>query len=151
MKNNLLSFLLSFLYFLIAALLLYTATFKIRSFERFIFDMNNQPFPDSWTPFLVRAILAIEIAIPISFIFKRTRIAGLYGFTALMTIYTIYAALILLHVFKYVPCSCGGFLSHMKWPKHLAFTLFCVFIGLIAIRLTKRSASNEFQAKAITW
>ena len=124
---------------LLILLFLYASISKFLDFGTFYHDMNNQPLPHSWTPFLVWFIPCTEIAISLALLFERTRLPGLYASLALMSLFTIYAILILLHFFPYVPCSCGGVIKHLTWPQHLVLNLF--FLGLsisgILIRRSK--------------
>lgn len=123
--------------FLIVLLFVYAASSKLYDFKGFVSEMNNQPFPDSWTPFLTTAIPAAEIAIAVSLLFRSTTIAGLYASLLLMIAFSIYTVLVLLNVFSFVPCSCGGVLKLLSWKQHLVFNLFFVFISGVAIAIEK--------------
>jgi hypothetical protein len=124
-------------------LFLYASVSKFLDFQRFIGEMNNQPLPNSWTPFLVWAVPSLEIAISVALIFERTRMAGFIASLALMTLFTVYAAAILLHFFAYVPCSCGGVIRKLTWPQHLVFNLFFVGLSVTGIILQRRSSSKS--------
>jgi hypothetical protein len=100
--------------------------------------MNNQPFPNWMTPFLVWSIPFIEVLIAVGLIFEKTRVQSLYASLFLMLAFTIYTVVILLHAFKYIPCSCGGVIRKLTWPQHLFFNLFFVGISLLGIILKKR-------------
>jgi len=113
---------------LLILLFLYASMSKFLDFRTFYHDLNNQPFPHSWTPFLVWFIPLTEIALSLMLIFERTRLSGFYGSLVLMGLFTIYAIAILLNFFAYVPCSCGGVIKHLTWPQHLVLNLF--FLGL---------------------
>jgi hypothetical protein len=125
---------------LLIMLFLYASVSKFLDFTRFIGEMNNQPLPNSWTPFLVWTVPSVEIAISVALIFERTRMVGLIASLALMTLFTIYAGAILLHFFAYVPCSCGGVIRKLTWPQHLVFNLFFVALSVIGIILQRRSS-----------
>ena len=123
---------------LLILLFLYASVSKWLAFKVFIGEMNNQPFPNWMTPFLVWSIPIIEVIIAIGLIFERTRIPALYASLVLMSAFTIYTVVILLHAFKYIPCSCGGVIRKLTWPQHLFFNLFFVGISLLGIFLKKR-------------
>jgi hypothetical protein len=55
-----------------------------------------------------------------------------------MILFTAYSGAILLNMFAYVPCSCGGVIRKLTWPQHLAFNLFFVAISAIGIILQHR-------------
>jgi hypothetical protein len=57
------------------------------------------------------------------------RLAGLYAFFSLMSLFTIYIAVMLLSGSD-IPCSCGGVLEEMSWGTHIVFN--CVFVALSA-------------------
>lgn len=122
---------------LLIMLFLYASVSKFLDFKTFTGEMNNQPFPNSWTPFLVWAIPLSEIAIALSLIFERTRLVGLYTSLVFMSFFTVYAGAILLHFFSYVPCSCGGVISKLNWRQHLVFNLFFVALSIIGILLKR--------------
>lgn len=128
---------------LLIMLFLYASVSKILDFDRFIGEMNNQPFPNSWTPFLVWTVPSLEIAISLALIFERTRLVGFIASLVLMTLFTIYTATILLHFFAYVPCSCGGVIRKLSWPQHLVFNLFFVALSIIGIILQRRSFTKS--------
>jgi putative oxidoreductase len=88
---------------LLILLFLYASLSKFLDFRTFTGDLNNQPFPDSWTPFLIWFIPCTEIAISIALIFERTRLLGFYASTAMMGLFTIYTITILLHFFRLCP------------------------------------------------
>ena len=123
---------------LLILLFLYASVSKWLAFKLFIGEMNNQPFPNWLTPFLVWSIPFIEVIIAIGLIFEKTRIPALYASLVLMGAFTIYTVVILLHAFKYIPCSCGGVIRRLTWPQHLFFNLFFVGISLLGIFLRKR-------------
>jgi len=123
---------------LLILLFLYASVSKWLAFRTFIGEMNNQPFPNWMTPFLVWSIPFIEVIIAIGLIFEKTRIPALYASLVLMSAFTIYTVVILLHAFKYIPCSCGGVIRKLTWPQHLFFNLFFVGISLLGIVLKKR-------------
>ncbi|MES1160691.1 MAG: MauE/DoxX family redox-associated membrane protein [Bacteroidota bacterium] len=123
---------------LLIMLFLYASLSKFLDFRTFTGEMNNQPFPNFLTPFLVWFIPLFEIAIVIALIMERTRLYGFYASFVLMTLFSIYAITILLHFFAYVPCSCGGVISKLTWRQHLVFNLFFVALSVTGIILQRR-------------
>jgi putative oxidoreductase len=123
---------------LLILLFLYASVSKWLAFRTFIGEMNNQPFPNWMTPFIVWSIPFIEVLIAIGLIFEKTRVQSFYASLILMLAFTIYTVAILLHAFKYIPCSCGGVIRKLTWPQHLFFNLFFVGISILGIILKKR-------------
>jgi len=123
---------------LLIMLFLYASVSKFLDFNRFIGEMNNQPFPNSWTPFLIWTVPSLEIAIALALIFERTRMVGLIASLVLMSLFTLYTGSVLLHFFAYVPCSCGGVIRKLSWPQHMVFNLFFVTLSIIGIILQRK-------------
>ncbi|PIF45352.1 methylamine utilization protein MauE [Chryseobacterium sp. 52] len=130
---------------LLVLLFLHTAISKILDLDGFARDLNNQPFPNSLTPFLLWLLPLSEMVIAVALLFEKTRSMGLYASLVLMSLFTMYTALVLLHVFAYVPCSCGGVVSYLSWPQHLIFNLFFTSITYWAITLQKNKADPELK------
>lgn len=129
----------------LAFLYIHTAVSKFIDFKGFRFDINNQPFPNSLTPFLIWALPLTEIGIAVCFFTEKARLIGLYASLILMSLFTIYAILILLHVFAYVPCGCGGFIKSLNWKEHLVLNLFLVTISYLGIRINKNLEASSLQ------
>lgn len=124
---------------LLILLFLYASVSKWLAFKSFVGDMNNQPFPNWMTPWLVWSIPSIEVLIVLLLIFDKTRLPGFYASLILMTAFTVYTAAVLLHAFRYIPCSCGGVIRKLTWPQHLVFNLFFVGISVAGIILLKKN------------
>jgi len=123
---------------LLIMLFLYASVSKFLDFRRFIGDVNNQPFPNSWTPFLIWFIPFTEIATALALMTERARLIGFYAALILMTLFTLYTIFILFHFFSYVPCSCGGVIRNLTWGQHLVFNLFFVILCFCGITLQRR-------------
>ena len=119
---------------LLILLFLYASVSKFLDFKTFIDQMNNQPLPNSWTPFLVWAI---------TLLFEYTRLVGLYTSLILMILFTFYTGIVLLHFFPYIPCSCGGVIQKLTWNQHLVLNLFYVGLAGLGIVLQRRMHSNS--------
>jgi len=113
---------------LLILLFLYASVSKFLDFKTFIDQMNNQPLPNSWTPFLVWAIPLL---------------VGLYTSLILMILFTFYTGIVLLHFFPYIPCSCGGVIQKLTWNQHLVLNLFYVGLAGLGIVLQRRMHSNS--------
>ncbi len=127
---------------LLVLLFLYASLSKFLDFKHFIGDMNNQPFPNWMTPWLVWTIPLLEISITMALVFERTRTPGLYASLVLMFAFTVYTVAILLRFFGRIPCSCGGVIEKLTWQQHLIFNLFFVIISFTAILLRKQKAAT---------
>lgn len=126
---------------LLVLLFLYTSLSKWLEFKRFTGEMYNQPFPHALTPWIIWLLPISEVVIVLALLFEKTRLAGLWASFILMLLFTVYTILILAHVFKRVPCTCGGVIKKLSWNQHLFFNLFFVGISLAGILLKR----NEFR------
>ncbi len=140
-----------FILALLTVLFLHTAVSKFMGFERFAYDIKNQPFPNELTPFLAWAIPTCELGIVLSFFFERTRIIGLYGSLVLMSLFTVYTSLVLSNAFEYIPCSCGGIVKYLNWKQHLVFNIFFTTISYWGIVLHKKLRMRIQQDTSITY
>lgn len=139
MNNHMLSYAYISIISLLTLLFLYTGVSKLLDFEGFLHAMRIQPFPNKYAIYPAIGIPLLEIGITVCFFFSQTRLLGLYISFFLMLAFTIYAALVLLHVFRFVPCSCGGILKSLKWGPHLLFNTFFTAISLCGIIIHKKS------------
>jgi len=122
-------------------LFLYASGSKWIAFKTFVDDMNNQPFSNQFTPWLVWAIPLTEVSIVLLLAFEKTRLIGFGISLALMLVFTSYSVAVLLHAFKFVPCSCGGIIKNLTWPQNLLLNLLFVVVSVAGILLTgNRSA-----------
>ena len=124
-------------------LFLYAGLSKFLDFRSFVKELNNQPLPNSWTPFLAWGLPGSEIGLSLALIFERTRMIGLYGSLLLMGFFSGYAIIILCHVFSYIPCSCGGIIKRLTWRQHLALNLFFVGLAIAGIVLQRRKVKHQ--------
>jgi len=120
---------------LIMVLFLYTAASKLIDFRGFAAAMRNQVFPNRFVPALIIILPTIEILTSVALIFEKSRILGLLSSVSLMTIFTLYVGMVMMHFFHRVPCSCGGVIKHMSWGLHLGLNLFYLMISLVGLIL----------------
>lgn len=123
---------------LLILLFLYASVTKLLNPHALRHDMLNQPFPRWIGRILIWLIPSLEIVLSVLLVFEVTRKAGLWASLVLMLVFTIYTALILLHVFPFVPCGCGGVIRTLSWPQHLVFNLFFTGVAAVAIVLRRK-------------
>jgi putative oxidoreductase len=120
---------------LLLCLLLYAATSKLLNFSLFRVSLYRQTFPHSVATLLSYAIPASELCAVILLLIRKTFFAGLLLSLTLLTLFTGYAGLILLHWWARVPCPCGGILYHLSWTAHLVFNSCFLLLNLIALHI----------------
>jgi putative oxidoreductase len=123
---------------LLVLLFAYTAFSKLLDFSSFKDQMHNQAMKPWINELLIWLLPPIEITAACLLLFERTRQAGFYLSAALMTGFTIYVLLVLLHAFNRVPCSCGGVLKVLGWRSHFVFNLFFMLLSFTGIYFTSR-------------
>jgi putative oxidoreductase len=118
---------------LLTGLFVYAAVSKLADFDTFRGQLANQTFPHALAAILVYALPAAELLTAGLLLAQRTSLAGLWLSLGLLLAFTGYIALVKLHYWSRVPCSCGGILSHMGWTTHLLFNLFFILLTVLAL------------------
>lgn len=134
---------------LLILLFLYTALSKLLDLQAFRGQLVLQPFPAGWDSVLLWALPVTELLACTLLFFPRTRLQGLYLASLLMSVFTLYVALILTRAFGYIPCSCGGVLEQMNWETHLVFNAVFLTLAVTATILYKRSDRKEPAVRAV--
>lgn len=119
-------------------LFVYAGLSKWINLQQFVADLNNQPFPNWMTRYLVVLIPTLELFAAISLLFSTTVKTGLYLSALLMTVFTMYTVLVLVNGFDFIPCSCGGIINHLTWKQHLLFNSFFLVLAIVGIVLSKK-------------
>jgi len=128
---------------LLALLFLFTAASKLMDMRHFIRQIDNQPFDNSFTPFLVTGLPVTELVATLLLFIPKMRFSGFWLSAILMTAFTIYVALVTFHFFDHVPCACAGVFNRMTWTQHLIFNLIFTGVAITgAILQTRKQNSN---------
>ena len=128
---------------LLVMMFLYAGLVKVLNFPKFVFDMNNQPFPNELTPLLIAGVLGSEFVIVGLLLFGKTRIKGFYLSAIVLTLFTLYITMIQLGMFAYVPCSCGGVIESFTWWQHFFFNVAFLVISVMGIVLERKNNIQE--------
>ena len=135
--------------FLLMLLYLFASVSKWLTFRTFTNDINNQPFPNGLTPWIIYSVPPLQVAIVFALMFERTRTLGFYASLILMSVYSVYTAAVLLKFFDYVPCSCGGIIRNLTWSQHLFLNLFFVALSIAGIVLRRNRFSKDGPTKQV--
>lgn len=111
---------------------LYTGINKLWFHQKFQVALMKSDLLSDYAVPLSWAIPILEIVISILLFFPGTRKAGLTMSIGLMAVFTFYIAYMILFT-PDLPCSCGGIISALSWPQHLALNIFLLLLGLIAL------------------
>jgi putative oxidoreductase len=134
--------------FLMIIIWVYAAASKIFEFQHFKAEMHSQVLYPFLQTMIIYFLPPAELGVAILLAIDKTRLAGMYCSFALLLLFTVYIALIILHLFKRVPCSCGGILEHMGWTAHLLFNLFLLILTFSTIFIIKRKEFINSQQRA---
>lgn len=136
--------------FLCVALFVYAAATKLLDLEKFVVQIGQSPILTSYKRILAWLVPGLEFVIAALMIIPKTRLAGLYAFFGMMTMFTFY--IVLASRFStYIPCSCGGVLENMSWTQHLYFNVFFMVISGVGVMLgLKRGDAASLRVKEDT-
>jgi hypothetical protein len=117
-------------------LFLYTAYSKIIDHARFLKGLTRVEVIGSFAIYISWLVPIAEILVALLMIIPRTYKWGLYFFTGLMTLFTLYILSMLLWATK-LPCHCGGAIEKLTWVQHVWFDLAFIAIAIFALWLSK--------------
>lgn len=123
----------------------YAVTVKLLAFDHFRVTMSRQPVGWLLRMTLTYALLPAEALTAVLLTVPPLKRIGLALSAGLLTVFSGYIFLGIIHVFKQVPCSCGGILEHLGWPVHLLFNLFFLAITVISIKIIKRKEQGDIR------
>lgn len=123
-------------------LLVYASLSKGLSYPAFTAQLHTHPLLKHFARVLAWAVPAAELAIAALLVIPRTRRTGLYGSALLLSLFTIYLAIMLL-AYKDLPCSCGGVISSLTWGEHLIFNGGFIGLAITGIILDKQADKHK--------
>jgi len=129
-------------------LFVYAAIAKLLDYYNFQFGLTESPFIAPFAIILAWAVPASELIIAALLVIPATRLAGLYASLALMSLFTIYIAAMLLSGSD-IPCSCGGVLEEMSWETHILFNCFFIALSTWGIYLQRKKRRTPTHLPAL--
>lgn len=122
--------------FLCVLLFVYAAVSKLMIYEYTAAQLKLAPLTAPIAGFVAWAVPVSELLIATMLCFSRWRLAGLYAFMALMTLFTIYIVQTLFFS-EQLPCQCGGAIGLLSWSEHLLFNIGFMLLAVVAIMLQR--------------
>lgn len=116
---------------------LHTGISKLIEYKAFRIQMFQSQLFHNYAAFITFAAPILEIIIAAMLIFKKTRMLGMIGSFLLMIFFTWYVIYLMIYV-PNLPCSCGGIVSFLTWPQHLALNIFLTLLSLTGIILIRK-------------
>lgn len=110
----------------------YAGASKLFDFHNFQIQLGQSPLLSAFADWVAVTVPLVEFVIVLLLLSNKSRLLGLYGSFALMTMFTAYIVIIL-NFSSFTPCSCGGILEEMTWTQHLIFNIVFVALSGIAI------------------
>jgi len=118
----------------------YTGYSKIEDHSRFLKGLSRVAIIGPYALFISWSVPIVEIVISILLIIPKTSKWGLYSFTILMSVFTIYIVSMVLWATK-LPCHCGGAIEKLSWTQHIWFNLVFIAIAVFALWISKLKTS----------
>lgn len=131
---------------LLMTLFIYAAMAKITHYHVFVFQVGESPFKPlarsaRWVAWLIPGVeLLVALLLP----FNKTRRLALYASAALMALFTVYIAAMLLSGLP-LPCACGGIIGGLQWKGHLVFNIIFLLISITGIWLEREQEAEIIQ------
>jgi hypothetical protein len=120
--------------FICLFLFLYTAYAKIIDHDRFLKGLTRVHIISGFALYISYSVPITEILISLLLLVPQTAKIGLYAFTGLMSVFTLYIISALFWEPK-LPCHCGGAIEKLSWTQHTWFNLAFIVIAIVALRL----------------
>lgn len=121
---------------------LYTGISKLIEWRSFSIQMHQSPVFYGYARVATFAGPILEILLAGLLIFKKSRKFGMIGSFILMSFFSWYVWWLMTHL-PNLPCSCGGIVSFLSWPQHLALNVFLSLISLIGIFYLRNAKSSK--------
>lgn len=120
--------------YLLAILFIYAGTYKISDVSLFASQMYQSPLlPSSLVFYFSFGIPLFEIILGLLLLlYSRFDYALLWTSFSLMLFFSIYL-IMLFTLYSKPPCACGGILSGMDYPMHIAFNILFTIISGISL------------------
>jgi hypothetical protein len=119
---------------------LFSAYEKLAEHQVFANGLSKVAVIGTYAEFIAWMVPFAEIGVSLLMIIPATYKLGLYGFTALMVIFTTYMMVMLIWN-KALPCHCNLIIDQLSWTQHVWFNLFFIGLAVTAICLG-RSTPN---------
>lgn len=123
-------------------LFLFAAYGKLAEHQTFVQGLRAVSFIGTYAGIISWLVPIAEIMVSLLLIIPITYKWGLYGFTGLMLVFTVYIGSMLLWN-ENLPCHCNLFVENLSWVEHLWFNMGFICLSVIAILLGKSSKTKN--------
>jgi uncharacterized membrane protein YphA (DoxX/SURF4 family) len=109
---------------------------KLLDHEKFATGLSKVTFIGNYAMLISWSVPIAELFVCALLAISKMKRLGLYLFTALMTVFTVYICWMLLWAEK-LPCRCNLIVEKLSFGEHLVFNLVFIGLALIALRLSQ--------------
>ncbi|MCX2477176.1 hypothetical protein OQZ33_22775 [Pedobacter sp. MC2016-05] len=118
-------------------LFFYTAFSKLITYSAFLKVLSDLPLIGAWHQAIAMLVIFLEVLFGVLLVIPGGRIKGLWMSLGLMMLFTFYLGYHVMLRSK-LPCSCGGVISGMTWPQHVAFNVGFILLAVAGIMADRR-------------
>jgi hypothetical protein len=124
-------------------LFLYTAYSKTIEHEKFLKGLARFKVFGPSAVYISWLVPFAELLISVLLIIPGTSKWGLYSFTGLMGIFTLYIISVLVWAKGHLPCHCGGAIEKLSWTQHIWFNLGFIALAILGLFLSNSNNSQK--------
>lgn len=136
-QNQWMEYLIDLAVYAYVLLFFYTAFSKIITYAAFLKVLSDLPMIGGIHQYVAGTVIGLEIGFGMLLVVPRSRITGLWLSLGLMLLFTVYLGYHVM-VHSKLPCSCGGVISGMTWPMHVAFNIAFILLALSALWMNQK-------------
>jgi hypothetical protein len=114
---------------------------KIVDHERFLTGLSKVKYIGTHALFISWTVPIMEIIVSLLLLYPPSHKRGLYGFTGLMVLFTLYISSMLLWAEK-LPCHCNLIIEKLSFGEHLVFNIGFIALGIFGLLLTKQKSKT---------
>lgn len=107
---------------------------KIVDHERFVSGLSAVKYIGQYAKFISWAVPVAEVTVSLLLLLPQTTKWGLYSFTGLMTVFTLYIVIMINWADK-KPCHCNLIVEKLSWVEHLWFNIGFISLAIFALWL----------------
>src|SRR5690606_7490727 len=105
---------------------------KVTAHEVFLKGLSRVALIGGAAKYIAWIVPVAEILTSILLIVPQTQRLGLYAFTAMMTVFTVYILSMLLWAEK-LPCHCNLIIEKLSWEGHVWFNIGFIALAICAL------------------
>lgn len=109
----------------------YTLLSKLFDWNKWNSEIKNQVFNEPVADILLYALPITYSLIAFSFIYQPLKKFWMYSSITLLSLFTLYIFLVLIHFFDRTPCSCAAIFKGMSWQQQFLFNIIFLTMAIV--------------------